>query len=33
LPDRQGIERLRIVLALQEIDSCAEPLQSPQAEQ
>ena len=33
LPDRQGIERVRIVLALQEIDSCAEPPHAPQAEQ
>lgn len=30
LPDRRGIERVRIVLSLQEIDSCAEPPQPPQ---
>lgn len=33
LPDRQGIERVRIVLALQEIDPCTEPPQPHRAEQ
>ena len=33
LPDRQGIERVRIVLTLQETAPCAEPPQAPQGEQ
>lgn len=33
LPDRHGIERVRIVLAIQEVDPCSEPPQAPRAEQ
>jgi hypothetical protein len=33
LPDRQGIERVRIVLTLQEIAPCIEPPQAHRAEQ